>query len=181
MDPQDPASDRTDAKLNYARVHLEELRDHNRRGTGDDFERAHQESFLYHLLGAIDAFLQELNVYYECGLSARRVRGKTLRRELEKRGVTSPELEKLDGLASNSKSWLSVAKELRDHATHRKAVTRKFFVGGERDGEIEFEDPRTRDPIRGDIFDAFELWQQEMETLLSGLRDEIIKHARERE
>lgn len=180
MYAQDSASHRTDAKLKYARVHLEELRNHNRRGTGDDFERAHQESFLYHLLGAIDAFLQELNGYYDCGLSPSRVRRQTLSREMEKRGVTSLALKELDGLASNSKSWLSVAKELRDHVTHRKSVTMKFFVGGERDGEVEFEDPRTRNPIRGDILDAFELWQTEMETLLSGLREGVIKQAQKK-
>lgn len=35
------AQDRTDAKLRYARIHLEELKSHPQIGSGDDFERAH--------------------------------------------------------------------------------------------------------------------------------------------
>ncbi|HXQ35194.1 MAG TPA: hypothetical protein VN843_14355 [Anaerolineales bacterium] len=37
---------RADAKIRYAQVHLDELKAINRLG-GDDFDRAHQESFLY--------------------------------------------------------------------------------------------------------------------------------------
>jgi len=59
---------RTDAKLLYADIHLAEL---SIRGTngGTGFDRAFQESFLFHLLGAKDAFLIELNAYYSGGLS----------------------------------------------------------------------------------------------------------------
>lgn len=57
--------ERTNAKLRYARIHLNELRLYQRKGSGDDFERSHQESFFFHLFGALDAFLQELNLYRE--------------------------------------------------------------------------------------------------------------------
>jgi len=49
--------ERTNAKLRYARLHLEELRSYRRKGSGDDFERSHQEAFLFHLFGTRDAFL----------------------------------------------------------------------------------------------------------------------------
>jgi hypothetical protein len=58
---------RTDAKLRYAKIHLDELAALPIRN-GDDFDRAHQESFLFHLFGVRDAFLAELNHYYRCGL-----------------------------------------------------------------------------------------------------------------
>ena len=58
---------RTDAKLRYAKIHLDELATLPIRN-GDDFDRAHQESFLFHLFGVRDAFLAELNHYYRCGL-----------------------------------------------------------------------------------------------------------------
>ena len=89
------AKKRTNAKLRYARVHLEELRSHQRKGSGDDFERSHQESFLFHLLGARDAFLQELNLYYNCGLELRKVRTSSLTQKLDKMGIRCPELNKL--------------------------------------------------------------------------------------
>ena len=44
--------ERTGAKLRYAGVHLDELEAMPSR-RGDNFERAHQESFLYHLLGVV--------------------------------------------------------------------------------------------------------------------------------
>ena len=65
---------RTEQKLRFARIHIDELRTHTTRNTGDDFERSHHESFLFHLYGASDAFLQELNIYYSCGLSSVRLK-----------------------------------------------------------------------------------------------------------
>lgn len=41
---------RADAKLRYAEIHLDELKAIDRLG-GSEFDRAHQESFLFHLLG----------------------------------------------------------------------------------------------------------------------------------
>lgn len=52
--------ERTDAKLRYAALHLDELKSKDT-GGGDDFARAHQESFLFHLIGAKESFLLELN------------------------------------------------------------------------------------------------------------------------
>ena len=48
--------DRTAAKLRYAKVHLDELAA-LKSLCGDDFDRAHQESYLFHLLGAHDVRL----------------------------------------------------------------------------------------------------------------------------
>ena len=55
--------ERTAAKLRYAEVHLREIRELGQ-PDGGDFDRAHQESFLFHLLSTRDALLAELNVYY---------------------------------------------------------------------------------------------------------------------
>jgi hypothetical protein len=61
---------RTDAKLRYAKIHLDELAALPIRN-GGDFDRAHQESFLFHLFGARDAFLAELNHYYAIAVHLR--------------------------------------------------------------------------------------------------------------
>ncbi len=55
--------ERTNAKLRYARVHLDELKAQGP-PNGGDFDHAHQKSFLFHLLGTADAFLAELCHYY---------------------------------------------------------------------------------------------------------------------
>ena len=62
---------RTDAKLRYAKLILDELSNDPERGRGQDFERAHQEAFLFQLAGVVDAFLQELNVRHVLAIEPR--------------------------------------------------------------------------------------------------------------
>ena len=165
---------RTNAKLRYARVHLEELRSHQRKGSGDDFERSHQESFLFHLFGARDAFLQELNLYYNCGLELHEVRPNTLNKKLSNMKIECPELDKLIKYEKNPECWLHAAKEMRDHSTHRRSVQRKFHVGGEYDGKVYLKNPRSGKLIKKDYADIFEEWCLEMEILLNDLRKTAI-------
>ena len=164
------AKERTNAKLRYARVHLEELRSYQRKGSGDDFERSHQESFLFHLFGAHDAFLQELNLYYNCGLELREVKLHTLRGKLRNMGVECPELDKLYRYKENLECWLHVAKEIRNHSTHRRSVPLAFHVGGEDDGKVFLRDTQSGRLIEKDYADTFEEWCSKMETLLNDLR-----------
>jgi hypothetical protein len=56
---QDSAlKERTEAKIEYAKLMLDELcqRSHSA-GRGDPFERTHEDAVLYHVIGAKDAFL----------------------------------------------------------------------------------------------------------------------------
>jgi hypothetical protein len=80
--------DRTDAKLRYAKLHLEELQA-VKRLNGDDLERSHEEAFLYHLFGARDALLSEINLYYAAGQPDGASMGK-IREALGRRKVKSP-------------------------------------------------------------------------------------------
>jgi len=169
------AQSRTDAKLRYAALHLEEVRIHVRKGSGDDFERSHQEAFLYQLVGARDAFLQELNLYYLCGLALHEVRLGTIRKCLRTRGTISPELESLSKLENDLGSWLNLAKEMRDHSTHRRSVPLIFDVGGEDDGKVTLQDPRTKAQLIGDQIQVFESWLNEMEKLIGDLRQSSLK------
>jgi hypothetical protein len=75
-----PSETRTSAKIRYAKVMLAELEGYAHRGSGDDFERSHQEAFLAHLFGARDAFLQELNEYYSCSIPIEEVSVASLER-----------------------------------------------------------------------------------------------------
>src|SRR5437588_12950098 len=97
MDTADIASlqERTDAKLRYANVHLREI-EALPGLTGDDFDRAHQESFLFHLMGAMDAFLAEINCCYGCNLADDGISPGKLREAITKiKGENSPELKEL--------------------------------------------------------------------------------------
>src|SRR5437588_12646140 len=89
-----PLRERTEAKLRYARVHLDELKSQGLPG-GSDFDKAHQESFLFHLLGARDAFLGELNHHYGAGLAPDALSPGKIRDALNARSIRSPELRTL--------------------------------------------------------------------------------------
>lgn len=164
------AQERTAAKIRYARLHLDELRRYERKGSGDDFERAHMESFLFHLFGTRDAFLQELNLYYGLGLELHQVIPKQIRDRLKKRGIDCPEFTKLMELENDPNEWLSQAKEMRDHSTHRRSVPRVFHIGGEDDEEVYLRHPQTGRSLDEDYADTFGTWCLKMEELLENLR-----------
>lgn len=168
------AQDRTDAKIRYARIHLRELLAYAPKGSGDDFERSHQESFLYHLFGVRDAFLQELNLYYGCGLEIHEVNVLRLRGALKAKDLTSPELDEIARSEKDEASWLHDAKEMRDHSTHRHSVPRVLFAGGQENGQVHLKIPRSGRTLREDYGDLFEHWCNEMEGLLIRLRKSAL-------
>jgi hypothetical protein len=160
---------RTDQKLGYARVHLDELREHPF-SRHSDFEHAHEEAFLFHLFGARDSFLAELNEYYECSLPRNGISMGKLREALSKRGCISQELQELHKLESDPASWYAHAKAMRDHSMHIHTVPRTFHKGGPTDGQIRLRHPITNAEMQRDFRDEFECWFSEMVHLLSGLR-----------
>jgi hypothetical protein len=164
-----PLQERTDAKLRYAEIHLDELKSIERLG-GDDFDRAHQESFLYHLLGAKDAFLIELNTYYAVGLGSNGLSIGKLRRALKDKGRKSGELAELYKLENDERSWLFDAKAMRNHSTHVLGVKRHFHLGGVNDGKIFLTNPESGEKIERDFIDDFNNWLHQMRSLLSRLR-----------
>lgn len=163
------ARDRTDAKLRYAEVHLGELRTDARRG--GDFDRAHQESFLFHLFGARDAFLQEINIIRSCDLPLERVTRGSLMRWMNDHGQRCVALERLTATEVDEGSWLSKMKAMRDHSTHRHAVGRNFqmHLGG---GELAvfFQDPRTGEIHDKEYMGQFRSWLESMKELIKELR-----------
>ena len=167
---------RTDAKLEYARIHLEEITSRQEIGSGDAFERAHEESFLFHFIGAKDYFLQEINVAYEIGLSIRQVRESRLQSVLEAKAVASPALNTIVKLKSDKTSWLAVAIELRDHGTHRSNIPRLFHARSFKEKGYEYKDKvfftnlLTGQPIETDIPEFLKQCLKNMEILLQELR-----------
>lgn len=164
-----PLQERTDAKLRYAEIHLDELKSIERLG-GDDFDRAHQESFLYHLLGAKDAFLIELNTYYSVGLGSNGLSMGKLLNALKEKGRRSEELAELYTLESDERSWLFDAKAMRNHSTHVLGVKRHFHLGGVNDGKIFLTNPESGEKIERDFIDDFTNWLNQMRSLLGRLR-----------
>ncbi len=164
------AVDRTESKIRYARLHLEELKLNPKKGFGEDYERAHQESFFFHLFGAWDAFLHEINLHYQCGLDLKRVNITNLWKFLELKGGVSQEINDAINPKKDTLKWMNVLKEFRDHAMHRKNVPLIFFKGGEQDGEVHLKNIETGADTEIDYIIAFDNWIHEMEELIKRLR-----------
>ncbi|MBI5453288.1 MAG: hypothetical protein HY956_01525 [Deltaproteobacteria bacterium] len=167
---------RTEAKLRYAWVHLNELVTTIPYHVGDDFERAHQESFLYHFLGAKDAFLAELNVYYNCKLPPDNLTLGELRKARKKLNKKYHEITALHNLENDDTSWLSKAKVMRDYATHMHGIARTYHHGGPHHGNVFLRNPKTGDNIEIHYVDEFSNWLSLMSDLLQKLRESAIKN-----
>jgi hypothetical protein len=169
------ARERTDAKLKYAGVHLAELLAWRvvQQAQGTDWERAHQESFLYHLVGVRDGLLQEMNLFHACGLQMDQVRQPDLGARLTKQGKASPGLDMLAALEGNPKSWLSIAGRLRHFSTHQKNVPQQYYAGGDRHDRIFLKDPLDGQFIETDYAELFSQWIENMRLLVTQVRTEM--------
>ena len=165
--------ERTDAKLRYAKVHPTELKAVERLSE-DDFERSHQEAFLYHLFGARGALLSEINLYYAAGEPECTSMGK-IRDALAKRGVKSLELQRLYRLECDKNNWYSKAKDMRDRSTHTQGVRRTAMVGGDRNGQVNLHDTKTGALSDHHYLDDFENWLEGMGSLVTELRASALQ------
>jgi Family of unknown function (DUF6586) len=159
---------RTDEKLRYAEIQLLDIERLTRRN-GDDFERSHQEAYLFHLLGALDAFLAEIN--YQCGLAADGISAGKMRNVIIKRaGKNAPELSELHTIEALQGTWLAHAKVMRNHSTHRGGVPRIIHLGGELDGLNYLKNPETGAVIEEDYPLVFRRWHAEASEIVKRLR-----------
>jgi hypothetical protein len=161
---------RTDAKIRYARLHLQELRECEIPGRGHDFERAHQEAFFAQLFGAYAALFQELNEDLGCGLKPEDVSLGQMRNAMKAKGGVSPKLTAIYTLEQDTTSWLSQAKAMRDHVSHVAGIPLVFYAGGDNDGVAAFKHPKTLIELPGDYIDNLELWLGDMESLIMHIR-----------
>lgn len=160
---------RTNAKLRYAKVHLDELKVQPI-GRGHDFERAHHEAIFAQLFGGYAALFQELNVDLGCGLSLESVTLGNMRNALKNQGRASPKLAELYQLETDPSSWLAQAKAMRDHTAHISGIPLVFYAGGIEDGLTSFRHPKSLDELPGDVIDTLLSWWSEMENLVHRMR-----------
>lgn len=174
------ARQRTDAKLRYTLIYLNELRQ-RRVDYGSqigDWERAHQESFLYHLLGVRDALLQEINLFHGCGLMPQHVRKQDLQKRLAKMDVQSPPFETLTRLEAMKSSWIRIAGRMRNTFTHQKGVPRIILVDRERDDPVFLRDPAI-DRLKQRLSDANNADEGSLEEALAKSEWRAIRDASE--
>lgn len=98
---------RTNQKLNFARIHLGALRE-SCASTGWNKHiliESYNESVLFHLASAYDAFLHEIAERYRLDTS-HITSYRTLAEDMEKSGQECPELSELSCLEADENSWL---------------------------------------------------------------------------
>lgn len=137
------AQDRTVRKLHFAEIHIAELRDYINATSNDDWEISHQESSFYHLAGAVEAILHEINFAYMLSLPLDKVTWSKVARALLKEKKDSPAFSHLDTLRSDVNSWLALLFEWRNHGTHRLHVNKIVYASISEIVDNEFIDPRT--------------------------------------
>ncbi len=164
------AHSRVLAKIAYARVHLEELIHHP--SNGDLFDRAHEESLLFHLAGTVDAFLQETNIRLDLGLSERAVKLQVVRQVLASRKIECGPFKELDECTSSG--WLALVNEFRHQVAHRASISRTFYLGDPvKHGHVELRHPKTGQLIEGDRLSLFKSWVEEAERLYPRLSSQL--------
>jgi len=160
---------RTDAKIRYAEAMLRDLQE--RPGAeGDDFQRAREEAFVFHLHGAIDAFLHEINDHHGCGLAANQVTLFGLEHWFVGSGGISPVLQEIRRMLVDDQTALGRVRVWRHEATHRGGTPRTFYKGGAEDGQRRLKDPTTGDPSGKSMLEEFAEAASEMRTTIRRLR-----------
>lgn len=147
-----PYEERTTQKLEFAKIYLDERLKHGE--TGATLERAHEETFLFHLIGAKDSFLQEINHAFGLRLPEHSVNERTLRTGLQGARKSCTALDEIEALLQDQHSWLHLANWFRNQGMHRDSIKRGFYAGGQKDGTAEFIDPYSKQPM-GQSLSAF--------------------------
>ena len=132
---------RTEQKLKYAQVHIQELQNYASATSNDTWENAHQESVFYHLAGVIDCIYQDINRGHDLGLEIDEVNRNNVRRKLTESEVVSEAFNFIEELRNCEESWLNVLLEWRNHGAHRARVSKIVLS----EGENKFRDPRTNE------------------------------------
>lgn len=167
--------DRTDSKLRFANLLLNELLTSGHLGSGDDYEISYEESCLYHIIGAKDAFLQELNLAYNLNLSLKLVSERNIQNKLKDRSGNYESFNVLKNLEDDSESWLAMIIEYRNHGTHRDRIPRSIYVKMNISRESSFNFPPIADgkPLDQNIPDYLKSSIENMRDLIQELRELI--------
>ena len=166
---------RTEQKIRYAQIHLEELSTYPNATSNDEWENAHQESCFFHLAGAVEALLHEINDGYSLGLGLTKVTWKTVSDKLRQSNQSSPALDHLTQLRKDPTSWLALLFEWRNHGAHRLRIGKVVSLSTSRLIDNQFKDPRSGKPA--DVYSGLGCLDV-LKHLVKDVRD-LIDYSRE--
>lgn len=164
-----PLKELTDSKLRYSQLYLDELK--NAKIAGSDSEKAHQQSFLFHLNGVLDAFYGELNEIYNLGIQEKNLsleKLKNAKSDSKKPIKEALKIKKLYG----KKNWLGELKSFNPQLPpiDKKAKKAKGKTKEEPSNLVEQISQAPSNPV----LDKFEEWLSKMRKLVSEFRESAL-------
>lgn len=139
------STQRTNQKLKYSQLTLQELRAYPAKHSNDDWENALQEAFFYHLAGSCDSILHEINESYRLDLKLNQVNAAKIEKALPD-AVQSSAFNTYISLRRDVTSWMSLLFELRNHGTHRRRVRKVVHGSTHLNLDNAIIDPRSGEP-----------------------------------
>ncbi|MCS4436308.1 DUF6586 family protein [Aquiflexum gelatinilyticum] len=167
MKKYSPLKEHTDAKLRYAQLYLDALKEP--KVVGSDLEKAHQGSFLFHLNGVVDAFLAEINELYGLGLKGKHLTIDHLKSAKPESKKSLKEVKKL-GKLLGKKNWLAELRSFDPNNVKPAKKGKKSEVDKEVSNLVEHVVIIPTNPI----MERFEDWQAKMRRLISELRESAL-------
>lgn len=162
---------RTNQKLNFARIHIEALKEAqvSNGWSKHALIESYNESVLFHLASAYDAFLREVAELYRFD-TEQQVGYRSLMAKFESAGLEGAEIKELAVLEQNATSWLHkmlAAYEACWHGTDKRGtVTETSSVS-----EIHVVQVNPDHAEDGQIISEYDGWLTEMRALVERLRD----------
>ncbi|WP_299177078.1 DUF6586 family protein [uncultured Neptuniibacter sp.] len=162
---------RTNQKLSFTRIHLDQLKQAQSDTSWNKHAliESYNESVLFHLNSAYDAFLREVAELYKVDTES--LDGyRSLAAELDRTGVESPELKQLSVLESDDSGWLHkmmAAYEACWHGSDKKeAITQTSSVS-----EIHVLQVNPDHAEDEQIIKEYEAWFESLSELINRLRE----------
>lgn len=159
----------TDSKLRYSQLYLDELK--NPKIASSEGEKAHQQSFLFHLNGVVDAFYAELNEIYSLGIKDKKISLESLKNAKSDSKKSIKEAKKISKLLGK-KNWLAEVKSFNPQLPqiNKKAKKIKGKTKEEPSSLVEQINQSPSNPV----LEKFEEWQAKMRKLVSELRESAL-------
>lgn len=164
---------RTNQKLSFARLHLEALHaaQDSHGWSKHALIESYHESVLFHLQGAVHAFLREIGEHYRIDCDAIGDIA-ALQALLENTGQESPELNELEQLSAQKSSWLQ--RLGRAYAACWQASDRRVNQQPEQSVSeihvIQINPDHAEDRA---LMQEYEQWFAELRTLIDRLRSSM--------
>jgi len=167
---------RTNQKLGFVRLHLDALNQAQQSNAWNKhgIVESYNESVLFHLKGAVHAFIREIGERYRLDVSViDDIAG--LQAQFESTGQESPELNELEQLAARPGSWLERLERAYTACWSAQAERAKPTDGSQSLSEIHVVQVNPDHAEDGELLSEFRQWFSELNSLVDRQRSAMLE------